>query len=99
MHLTGFLVDGPSNEELEGVGMTGGIMRFEFSKKHRQLWLVTEYEAQRTLDDHELQILIDFIVGQWLDGAGEDWGPELQGQNGGIAPLCHPEDLHAWQES
>ena len=98
MHLTDYLFDGPANEFLERIGLTGGTMKFEYTKKHRQLWLVTEYDAPRMLNEDEAQVLIEFTIGQWLDGAGEDWGPELREKNAGIAPLCHPEEVYIAQE-
>ena len=73
-------------------------MRFEFSETHNQLWLVTEYYAPKKLNDEEVQVLTDYTVGQWLDGAGEGWGSELREQNDGIAPLSHPLEVYAWQE-
>lgn len=92
-----YLFDGPGNELLEGIGITGGIVRFEYKPQPKQLWLITEYYAPRKLTEQELDVLLEYTQGQWSDGAGESFGGELADKHKGVGPLCEPEEVYVEQ--
>lgn len=88
-----YLFDGSATKLLEGIGITGGIVRFEYKPQLKQLWLITEYYAPRKLNDQELDVLLEYTMGQWSDGAGEGFGGELADKYDGVRPLCEPEEI------
>jgi hypothetical protein len=88
-----YLFDGSGTELLEGIGITGGIVRFEYKPQLKQLWLATEYYAPRKLNEQELDVLLDYTMGQWSDGAGESFCGELADKNDGVGPLCEPREI------
>lgn len=50
-----------------------GHLRLIYKEAENQVWVVTEYEAQRLLSDAELALLVRYTAGQWSDGIGENF--------------------------
>jgi hypothetical protein len=50
----------------------GGILRFGYDGSD-SLTVTTEYQARRSLSEEEMQWLVDYTLGQWTDGIGENW--------------------------
>jgi len=48
-----------------------GYMSFEYDDEDQKLYTVTEYSANRYLDNAELAYLARYTSGQWSDGIGE----------------------------
>jgi hypothetical protein len=49
------------------------------------------------LNEQELDVLLDYTMGQWSDGAGEGFCGELADRNDGVAPLCEPTEIFVEQ--
>lgn len=61
------------DEALKQKGVSGGRMYFEYNKVDRQLYTITAYESKHLLAEQELQRLVDYTLGQWCDGIGEEF--------------------------
>jgi hypothetical protein len=67
-------IGGPAAEdELAAALEPGGIIRFGYSEGDDVLSATTEYHSRRPLTDAELRLLVDYTMGQWSDGIGENW--------------------------
>jgi hypothetical protein len=55
------------------VGVSGGLLRFEYDEKSQQLYGVTEYSLSRALTAAEVSLLREYTIGQWSDGIGENF--------------------------
>jgi hypothetical protein len=65
---------GPSEEdELAAALEPGGAIRFGYREGDDLLTVVTEYRCRRPLTDAELRLLVEYTIGQWSDGIGENW--------------------------
>lgn len=53
--------------------LPSGHLRLVYREAANQVWVVTEYEAQRVLSEAELAFLVQYTVGQWSDGIGENF--------------------------
>ncbi len=51
----------------------GGHLRFVYKPEANELWVVTEYEANRPLSSEELAFLARYTNGQWSDGVGANF--------------------------
>ncbi|MCW3053445.1 MAG: hypothetical protein JWN14_2615 [Chthonomonadales bacterium] len=58
-------------DDLVNIGLSGGVMRFEFMEG--QLWTITTFEAEFLLSEDQLRVLADWTVFQWIDGIGEEF--------------------------
>jgi len=88
---------GPSHETaiallLEHVGR----LSFRFDESLQQLVTVTEYRAARLFQDDELSTLVDYTLGQWSDGIGENFVGESFDRFG-YAIQCETEDVEVSQ--
>ncbi|MCE9545694.1 MAG: hypothetical protein K8T25_09280 [Planctomycetia bacterium] len=65
---------GPDAEnEVAAALEPGGIIQFGYVDGEDVLTAVTEYRSRRPLTDAELRLLVDYTMGQWSDGIGENW--------------------------
>jgi hypothetical protein len=60
----------------------GGCLSFRFDESLNRLVGTTEYRAARRLDDQELKVLVEYTLGQWSDGIGENLVGESFGRFG-----------------
>ena len=95
--LSRYLEDGSDTTHLYKLGVTGGILKYKFKTDVNQLWILTEYNSPRKLNKNELNKLVEFTKGQWLDGAGPNFTGELSDENNGISPLSNPQKIHVSQ--
>jgi hypothetical protein len=51
----------------------GGIISFRYVEGNDLLSATTEYRAYRPLTAAELRLLVEYTMGQWSDGIGENW--------------------------
>jgi hypothetical protein len=51
----------------------GGSLQFTYRHASDSLTATTEYRSRRELADDELKYLVDYTMGQWEDGIGENW--------------------------
>lgn len=58
-------------DDLADLGLSGGVMHFEFTEG--QLWTITTYAAEALLTEDQLRALADWTEIQWLDGIGEEF--------------------------
>jgi hypothetical protein len=67
-------IGGPSEEnELADVLEPGGAIRFSYHDGDDMLTATTEYRSRRLLTDAQLRLLVEYTMGQWSDGIGENW--------------------------
>lgn len=86
-----YLVDGSSTKVLPSKGVTGGYLRFRFRSEIGELWAETEYDLRERLGDEEFEALVDYTLGQWSDGIGENFCPAYAEQTG-LSLAIHIED-------
>lgn len=67
-------IGGPSEEDrLAGALEPGGNLTFRYQPGDDLLAASTEYRTRRVLAPEELRLLVDYTMGQWSDGIGENW--------------------------
>lgn len=98
VELSQYLGDGEDTKHLADIGITGGILRYEYGREKQQLWILMEYYSPRKLSEEELQCLYHFTEGQWYDGAGSNFAGELADKNNGVAPLGHPLSVYLFED-
>jgi hypothetical protein len=65
---------GPTDEdELAATLESGGHLRFDYRQDDHLLTATTEYRSRRPLSESELSLLVEYTMGQWSDGIGENW--------------------------
>jgi len=77
---------------LREIGFQGGAITLKFFTG-KGLRVCSVFESPRELDEDEMQALLDEVAGQWSDGAGENFDPELASKLGIITHL-DDEDRH-----
>ena len=86
-------IGGPDEEnELAARLNPSGFLRFEYDGESDHLIAITEYESRRTLNDKELKLLVEFTLGQWSDGVGENFAC-FTPFNLGISVQCQTDGL------
>jgi len=91
-----YLVDDPRTKELPSKGVSGGYLRFRIRSDLSQLWIETEYDLRERLSDREIEKLVEYTLGQWSDGIGENFCPEYAERTGLLLSLpLHIEEVIA----
>jgi hypothetical protein len=70
---TDYLEGSPEEDAVADALEPGGNIRFSHSSGADLLTATTEYDTRRPLTDSELRLLVDYTMGQWSDGIGENW--------------------------
>jgi hypothetical protein len=67
-------IGGPLKEDRLAAALEpGGVISLAYSDGEDVLTATTEYRSRRLLTAAELQLLVDYTMGQWSDGIGENW--------------------------
>jgi hypothetical protein len=77
-----YLLDNSDTKELPSKGVSGGYLRFRLRSDLKQLWVETEYDLRERLSDKDMESLVDFTLGQWSDGIGENFCPAFAERTG-----------------
>jgi hypothetical protein len=68
---------GPPEEDAVAAALEpGGSIRFGYRDGDELLTATTEYRSMRRLSAREMRLLVDYTMGQWSDGIGENWTRE-----------------------
>jgi hypothetical protein len=79
---------GPTEEDVVAAALEpGGSLQFGYSEGEELLTATTEYRSRRPLSPEELRLLVDYTMGQWSDGIGENWTCE-SGERCGYSIMC-----------
>jgi hypothetical protein len=79
---------GPPEEDIVAAALeSGGSLQFGYSEGEELLTAATEYRSRRPLSAEELRLLIDYTMGQWSDGIGENWTGE-SAERCGYSIMC-----------
>ncbi len=70
---TDYIGGSPEEDALAEALEPGGIISFGYCDGDGLLVATTEYRGRRPLTDAELRLLVDYTMGQWSDGIGENW--------------------------
>lgn len=70
---TDYLGGSPEENAVVEALEPGGILKFGFREGDELLTVATEYRSRRPLSNNELRLLVDYTMGQWSDGIGENW--------------------------
>ena len=73
---TDYLGGPPEEDILASALVSGGNLRFSHRDGEPLLTAITEYRSNRPLTESELRLLVDYTMGQWSDGIGENWACE-----------------------
>ena len=84
---TDYLGGPPEEDALASALESGGNLRFSYRDGVPLLAAITEYRSRRPLTEPELQLLVDYTLGQWSDGIGENWACE-SGDRCGFTVMC-----------
>ncbi len=75
--LDGLADDAVFSDHLYGAllkaGIGGGVLKFYFSEATGELYGSTEFTLQRPLIPMEIDLLLEYTVGQWSDGIGSNF--------------------------
>lgn len=74
------------DEELQEIGLEGGAIELKFVPG-KGLRVACTFVSPRSLDEDEMQALLDDVAGQWSDGAGENYDPEVASNLGIVIHL------------
>jgi hypothetical protein len=85
-----YLSDDRHTKELPSKGVSGGYLRFRFKADRNELWAETEYDLKEPLTDDDTKSLVDYTLGQWSDGIGENFCPDYA-ERTGLFLLIEPE--------
>lgn len=69
---TDYIGGPPAENEVAAALEPGGMIRFTYTGGD-VLTATTEYRVRRSLSDAELRLLVEYTMGQWSDGIGENW--------------------------
>lgn len=70
---TDYIGGPPEEDQLAAALEPGGIISFAYREGDDLLSATTEYRSRRPLTNAELRLLVDYTMGQWSDGIGENW--------------------------
>ena len=71
---TDYIGGPPEEDELAAaLDEPGGIISFRYHDGDELLGATTKYQSRRPLTEAELRLLVDYTIGQWSDGIGENW--------------------------
>ena len=70
---TDYLGGPPAEDEVAAALEPGGAIRFGYREGEALLTATTEYRSRRPLSAGELRLLVEYTMGQWSDGIGENW--------------------------
>ena len=77
-----YLADADVDEALVKAIVPGGTLRFDYDGESTALRVSTEYRARRPLTRREIRALVEYTLGQWSDGIGENWLSESERRTG-----------------
>ncbi|QDT54084.1 hypothetical protein Pan44_21110 [Caulifigura coniformis] len=89
---TDYIGGPPEENELATVLDAGGTIKFDYRDGEDVLVAITEYRSHRPLSDAELRLLVEYTMGQWSDGIGENWTCESAGKCGYTIMCLTPGD-------
>lgn len=89
---TDYLGGTPEEDKLASVLVPGGILRFDYQEGASQLSVETEYQTQRPMTSDEVRLLVEYTLGQWSDGIGENWTCESSHRCGYTIMCLTPGD-------
>lgn len=84
---TDYLGGPPGEDELVAALEPGGSIRFSYQDGWDLLMAITEYRSHRPLTEDELRLLVQYTMGQWSDGIGENWTCE-SAERCGYSIMC-----------
>ena len=70
---TDYIGGPPEEDELSAALEPGGIISFKYQDGDYLLTAITEYQSRQPLTEAQLRLLVDYTMGQWSDGIGENW--------------------------
>lgn len=73
---TDYLGGFPAEDALAAALDRGGDLRFRYCSGEDVLRVETIYRSRRPLTQEELDCLLEYTLGQWSDGIGENWACE-----------------------
>ncbi len=89
---TDYLDDTGEEGALASALVSGGYLEFRHSDGGSLLTAITEYRSKRPLSESELRLLVEYTMGQWSDGIGENWACESAGRCGFTVMCLTPGD-------
>jgi hypothetical protein len=72
------------------IGLKGGFIELQYDDADQKLWVITEYDSPRRLNDDEIRFLVEYTRGQWSDGMGENMEVPYADENGLRPELYEP---------
>lgn len=89
---TDYLGGPPEEDAIAGSLERGGIIQFGYDEGNDVLTATTAYRSRRRLTENELRLLVDYTMGQWSDGIGENWTCESASKYGYSIMCLTPGD-------
>jgi hypothetical protein len=87
-----WLIDESEESPLHDAGISGGYLTIELDNASKQLKVFVEYNLTQTLNDEQIESLIEYTIGQCLDGIGNTVDEEIAEKFGLATSLINERD-------
>jgi hypothetical protein len=77
---------------LKRIAIEGGTLTIEYDAEFHRLWSIISYTVPRRLNEQEEAALVDYTIGQLLDGIGDNLAQEHDRKTGIFLIPAHNSD-------
>jgi hypothetical protein len=87
-----WLIDENDDSIIKDSGISGGYLHFSFNEKLNRLEASVEYILSKELSQEQIDCLIEYTIGQCMDGIGSSFGQEKFEELGMLLSLIQDKE-------
>ena len=87
-----WLIDENDDSIIKDSGISGGYLQFSFNEKLHRLEASVEYILSKELSQEQIDCLIEYTIGQCMDGIGSSFGQEKFEELGMLLSLIQDKE-------
>ncbi len=87
-----WLIDENDDSIIKDSGISGGYLQFSFNDKLNRLEASVEYILSKELSQEQIDCLIEYTIGQCMDGIGSSFGQEKFEELGVLLSLIQDKE-------
>lgn len=87
-----WLIDENDDSIIKDSGISGGYLQFSFNDKLNRLEASVEYILSKELSQEQIDCLIEYTIGQCMDGIGSSFGQEKFEELGMLLSLIQDKE-------